>query len=1721
MKKDARLYIGNTEVELTDGLDILYNYNIDDVTDPTAVKNGFSKTVKIMGTPNNNKIFGHYWNVERIVGNGGYNMGVDFNASKKAPFQIYINNEVYESGYVKLDKVNTIDGITYYECTLYGDLGNFFISLSTSPNTGEKLKLSDLNYTDGGGQDEFDFTVTASTINEAWNSLKNGTNNKWQHINFMTAYNGIPDDFDCNKVILNLSGTSLRQTTEDNVFRANSPIVLADLPEEMTEWDMRDLRSYLQRPCIRMKSIIEACCDSDQNGGYEVVLDPDFFSSGNPYYEKTWLSLPMMQNLEYANEEQILSGSSLIGMTTTGDVNTMMYQDLKFDIGEYGSAIPSSINVKARVFINNLIDQINTEIDPFLDIFLSNIKAPYTSFVWWWAKKNDWYHTGWWCLGSLYVQMIAMNGEVVVGASPAYNLTTPVRHNGKLYFGNNRHYSEGHKFKPYLDMPIYDILGQFENDGFHREGESSPASINFKISNLNSPVSQLKIVFFFGATDNKIKHDAQAVTYGDREQINWIDIGGPDPMQIEYKSAFTQTVGVLSTDFKAILGESLGRTGTKVTKQMLLNTEGTPAEYLLSYCKMFGLYFLKHLNENKISILTRKSYYDRTNVVNLNNYIDRSKDIKITPVAFSYKWYEFNQENDETEWEKKYYETKGVEYGTKVVNTGYEFNVDKKNLCDGNIIKSGIEGLEKSKYFAAYNNDNTLRTWMGMGLHYTLKIGGEDYDVNVPIMINSQALQLNEGDGMKYYDVFPKLQFHDKDKKPTDGNNVLVFFSGFKSVTTGRTNPLSYYITDDNMYQTLLNDGTPCWLFTPSETISGNQIAIKVDSLPVFERYYTGEGSGLVDKSLDFGTAQELYIPDYSLTEDACIYHNFWKSYIEDICDPDTKILECYVRVNGKINDEWLRRFYWFDNTIWRLNKVTDWNVMSDGTTKMEFIRVTDVDGYTSTTQQEGARIRLIASNNNVYFGGESIYLNVICDDPSLAWKIVAPSGVAISQRSGTGNTTLTVTFPANNGGEFKYWQFVADAIVATGKIVILQDYEGSTDYTVTPQNILVPASGGSTNVTFNWTNQGSDYIASYDYNEGSEGLPFTADITTYISENIAVIDVASGSSTDVVSNYCQFQSFKGINHAVTIDQLPSRIALPVSGGSTTITLSNSGATVTDLPYWVNATVNGNQITFTALPNDYESGRTGSATISFPYSSAAIEFEQTENVIDPFVISPENLYYSNEGGTQYISITSQNPWYYKPWSGEWWTVSTQNGAGDATVGITVPYSSSLRSNYAEFGSMVNGVEVVKKVYVVQGGEQTGVTVSVSPRTESIPTTGSAITYTVTVNNMDGLFLTVNATAGSVSGVVSNITWEGNVGTVTITYPENRSLDNWIWTVDFSLYRGTTLAASETLYPTQLSSGVEYFETNSTVNHGSAGETTTLHPNTNTCWSAVTSGSVSTVDAIGFESAGWSINNLIDTGVHPTQTSTMRVKYEGRGVASDRIMGTIEGYGGCSDDADYRIFDIFESHLIFDRGDDRQDNLDVSNVSSNGTEYDITMGNGVVTNNLTSVDWFNTSAIAIETAYTMCVDVGSVWVKEVVIEDNGTTLFSGTPYSIGGVVGLYDSVSDSVKTLYSGSSGSLIARTSSSAQSADWITVTQSGCVGSNLVITTSINADMNSRTGYVNIYSINSGTLLKTITVNQNGGGIQLSVSPTTITFNSTGGTATFTITSNYNWTIE
>ena len=309
------LYIADQKVDLDSNSFVLFNYTMEDLSTPTIVRNSFSKQVTLPGSANNNKIFGHLFRLDRETQYGSGMVGVYFDVARRTPFVIYNEmNEIVEQGYIKLDEVARQNGKVEYKITLYGGLGSFFYQLMYSED-GTKKTLADLrylaldgNYTKIPGQ--FGFYGGWEMLRMSWLYLSDpegytiAEKNAWCNIiNFAPCYNGLPADFSADKALVvqnsfqNLPTLSPKSETSSNLMQ---------MTNAHSEWEIKDLRWYLQRPVFRVKALFDALCDKENNGGYDVVLDSAFFNESNDLYWNGWITLPLIPTADRQSSDGVV-----------------------------------------------------------------------------------------------------------------------------------------------------------------------------------------------------------------------------------------------------------------------------------------------------------------------------------------------------------------------------------------------------------------------------------------------------------------------------------------------------------------------------------------------------------------------------------------------------------------------------------------------------------------------------------------------------------------------------------------------------------------------------------------------------------------------------------------------------------------------------------------------------------------------------------------------------------------------------------------------------------------------------------------------------------------------------------------------------------------------------------------------------------------------------------------------------------------------------------------------------------------------------------------------------------------------------------------------------------------------------------------------------------------------------------------------------------------------
>ena len=911
MRRRIELYIGNMRVDVGDESFILFNYAMTDLTEPAAVKNSYSRQVTLPGTPQNNRIFGSFFRLDRRTQYLGAYTGVSFDPSRKTPFTIYGEaGEILESGYVKLEQVLQSAGDVQYTVTLYGGLGSFFYAL-TYNEEGDKRTLADLDYLGTANSDtELDFKINAATVQEAWDAESDPDNpTKWDVVNFAPAYNGIPDgDFDASKALATPSKTGLAPNlTKDGktYVPSASGYVVVNLSDEHDEWAVKDLRSYLQRPVFSMESFFRAICKPENNGGYKVDLS-DLDTDNRTPYTNVWMTLPLLTELTQGTEED----ASILGQSSTTAGFDVMTWTVQGDV-------PAGSKVSAEVaFIPKFImpsDAGTGTLASSRQVISGNflIAEETAIFIQLLAYTADNI-----LVGGSRVACISAGGSPIdlaktVGFVPAWT------EDGTAYYETSPHVGYFSSDNPL--MPTQYSFGQT----LTMSAEGTDATV-FKVHVVSYCIT--RITFPSGA-------ESAIVTGGT----------GSVPTLFRSANPYTATGSMFQQEMSSATYTTPDgvRSGALVTKRALLNTGHTPADYLLSFCKIHGLHFLYDSTAKKVSIVTRNTLYskykDTGDRIDLSDRIDRSQGIQIAPFVFESKWYDFILESDGGEFYDSYLTLYGREYGMQRVNTGYDFDADNINIMDGSVFRQAVTLLEKSPYFNTIMMSGSFRPSVfvdkGNSATYWDSEGNtEDFSIS-SIPPGAAISYLNEY-GHEGYDVefARKLQLHDAEGKPLDGAGILVFKEGNDSYPY-------FKLTDDVPAMTALT-GKPCWLLDP-----GDPDGI---SIPSYGRYQFAAGGWSIFYSLDFGIPSELGIPDVKFRDGASVYDRLWRSYMHDRFYVNTKVMRCRVDLSGlRVGQDLLRRFWWYGNSLWVLNGISNYSLTTWDTAECEFIQVQDTEAYT------------------------------------------------------------------------------------------------------------------------------------------------------------------------------------------------------------------------------------------------------------------------------------------------------------------------------------------------------------------------------------------------------------------------------------------------------------------------------------------------------------------------------------------------------------------------------------------------------------------------------------------------------------------------------------------------------------------------------------------------------------------------------------------------------
>lgn len=952
--KDTRLYIADELVDLDKESIITMNYLLEDSNNPTIVKNSFSKNISLPATANNNAIFGHIYDLTRkTIIDAGNLTGINFNTLKRTPFKLFIDSALVESGYIQLVGISKTNGVPRYTIQAYGGLGDFFYNLMYDEN-GDKRNLASLNFGfegyEGDAADEMTFNISKDVVANSWASVPRDTRHDFANaITFIPAYNGVSNDFDASHGLLNYANigeTTLPNniTVEGKRYGPYNQYGLIEFKRPMDETEVRDLRSYLQRPALSVRSLFTACAKGENNGGYSVVLDESFFNEENALYHDAYITLPLL-GTEVADKSEpkvFLDKAGSLGGNENSFATTIGVGAM--DVSEFPNN--STISVTVPVTLSTIkSEEQGYEMFTDIDIFR-------------WVEGPN---------GGTSSYRVETINSAIVAQLLVYDInnTELLGASAEVAFSNQGKFSRTWSvYTPFdsVDRGVVNYVGSFTPSGknYIFTTEDGHNTFPIALSFVKGPSTSIRVVLrvqrVYKSQYSGISNNA-SILFVDK-LVTTSDGVLPTSMVTEGNtlSAYLSgsTVESITTNLPSI------SSGSMVTKDILLGSTASPADYILSYCKLFNLRFIKDVATKSITITPN---YFTGEVVNIHDRIDRGQAMTITPNVFSSKFHRMALTQPETYFSEKYRQAHKLDYGQKRVDTGFTFNNETEEVYKGNVYTSAIPCLAVSRFYNTYRDGNGVETFAPLADDPTLSLfiyeGGEVTSANTTLSsathiapLNTTPFNVNKG-----YDLIPRMcyftQKNDEARESVDISNNLVIFNRKQDLRNSAGEAVEYWLTDDVAEMVTLNNGKSCYLLTKSATDrSGNIIALRYTSLPMFLSVKVANNN--VVASFDFAKSKESYIPALTYTEEVTLYERYWSKFYNDRMDVDTRKVSCMVDLTGmQIDSKSLRKLYAFDNCVWLLSAIEDYDPTTDRLTRCEFIKVKNIDTYINSDKDE------------------------------------------------------------------------------------------------------------------------------------------------------------------------------------------------------------------------------------------------------------------------------------------------------------------------------------------------------------------------------------------------------------------------------------------------------------------------------------------------------------------------------------------------------------------------------------------------------------------------------------------------------------------------------------------------------------------------------------------------------------------------------------------------
>ena len=935
---EVRIYLENYQIDTDDNSIIAMTMCYSYLEDPTTVAGDYSKTIKIPGTVNNNKIFGQIWNLDRTVLYGDSNTSVYFNPSKKTEAKIYIGPAVFKTGYVQLNNIIKDKNVITYEITFYSELCNVLHNLLDS-------SLCNLNLPSNGLR----HNINAFNID----SINNSNNNLGNYMKYGLTIDGVYDGFRADYWL-----------TKDS----NGNLAVAQMDNNGTKYDTAMiLQAYSPkvRPMVYVQTLLNQIRDDyNKDSSTKLIYDDDsFFNGANPYCVNSVMAcktydtdnagtVQVSLNAEnfnasfgvdggrvrlmlkpgsssYIDENGYLDLSSFTAIADlrfecmlriTGTLNQSQWQSAtsSYTNNYYGRRFTSDI-----AYIQPTIVLVDAETDADV-AYLQSTNAPWiSSGIPLYEYYSDFYYpyivspiiyeqeanTPTFELAFRNAFITEVRNEYIPNPNTGQSTWVEVPEYNKMY---NNLDTKGHLDLDDEDDEINDNIGVTDFFPF--------VFSTYGTSNLTK---KYKVYVEFTTHSNKLKCVNKGNTNTEINITGWTVYGrcgiaenyennnrtyiyrNRQNFQAFNASLHPNCPVVSTSGNNCLLSGNTGITsGSYVSFKDMVDSDVTQGDFLINFSKLFGLVYDTDsiAYDNTIRLKTRNSYHKDYKIIDWTDKIDYSKSFKQTPLTFKTKYLSLAYNPMESYYEKKYLKTYDDAYGIQKIDTGFDFNDNTTQLINNQLFKQTV-------------------------------------------MVKGEAL-LNGGPVPAYFDK------ENNERSPIDAQYSLLFWNQDSSLNNYSPN---IQIIDDvlEMHDASIGgDEEPCWVDT-SRVSDYRSVKLHAPSTLRSHEIQQSDDKKITQVfSWDLGYPQSNYAKWSTSTypSSATIYSNYWKSYIADLYDVNTRILKCYVYLSPTDMTKFsFKNFVKIGDTLWHPNQIIDYNPLSKNPVQVELIKVNDISAYTDS----------------------------------------------------------------------------------------------------------------------------------------------------------------------------------------------------------------------------------------------------------------------------------------------------------------------------------------------------------------------------------------------------------------------------------------------------------------------------------------------------------------------------------------------------------------------------------------------------------------------------------------------------------------------------------------------------------------------------------------------------------------------------------------------------